>query len=240
MGSSTLGEKCLAALRTELIEGRHAAGAELKEAEICARTGVSRTTVRFALNALHREGLLEYQPQRGYRVRRFTAATVRLGYEVRGALEGLACRLLAESPDRETIADRLEPALELGRQLLAVRNPAAFETERWRQMNIDFHDIIVAASDPLFAQLSEFASRGPMVAASAIADWREQPDLRLLQVAQNDHEKVVACIRSGQGSRAEMIMREHLVNAGDVIFDTLRVHGHPDGATASENEEDPH
>jgi GntR family transcriptional regulator of vanillate catabolism len=57
---------------------------------------VSRTPVRLAFRTLEQEGLLEKAGKRGYVVRAFSEADVLCAIEVRGALEGLAARRLAE------------------------------------------------------------------------------------------------------------------------------------------------
>lgn len=48
------------------IAGKFAAGEHLTELALTARLGVSRTPVRAALQFLHRRGLLEHAPRRGY------------------------------------------------------------------------------------------------------------------------------------------------------------------------------
>ena len=56
---------------------------------------MSRTPVRAALATLGNEGLLEHLPKRGYTVRAYDIGEIVAAYEVRAALEGLACRQAA-------------------------------------------------------------------------------------------------------------------------------------------------
>jgi len=87
----------VARLRQSIIEGRYAAGERLAEIPVAEQLGVSRTPVRLAFRTLEQEGLLQKVGKRGLVVRGFSEADVLCAVEVRGALEGLAARRLAES-----------------------------------------------------------------------------------------------------------------------------------------------
>lgn len=89
-------------LRNAIIEGRFKPGERLKEGELCAWTGVSRTAVREALRQLEAEGVVDNIANRGPVVATVTPDEARQHYEIRGLLEGLVARTLAE---RATEAD---------------------------------------------------------------------------------------------------------------------------------------
>jgi len=82
-------------LRNAIIEGRFKPGERLKEGELCAWTGVSRTAVREALRQLEAEGVVDNIPNRGPVVATVTPEEALQHYEVRGLLEGLVARSLA-------------------------------------------------------------------------------------------------------------------------------------------------
>jgi DNA-binding GntR family transcriptional regulator len=84
------------ALRRQITEGRFKPGERLTERTLCDLAGVSRTIVREALRQLESEGLVEVIANRGPVVRRIGLQEAREIYEVRQALESLACRLFAE------------------------------------------------------------------------------------------------------------------------------------------------
>ena len=96
------------------------AGARLRDSELAAQLGVSRTPVREALLRLAREGVLESTMGRGFRVRSLDAAELEEVGAILGALESLALRLSAEPP-----ADRLDRLSELDRRLEQTRGDAA-------------------------------------------------------------------------------------------------------------------
>lgn len=97
-------------------------GTELREAEIAARLGVSRTPVREALNRLVHDGFVEVRPRQGYRVTEVTLAAVHEVFELAAVLEPTIVALACE---------RATPrALESFRELALTATPA------------DFHDAV--------------------------------------------------------------------------------------------------
>jgi DNA-binding GntR family transcriptional regulator len=96
------------------------AGARLRDSELAAQLGVSRTPVREALLRLAREGVLESTMGHGFRVRSLDPSELHEVGAILGALESLALRLSAEPP-----ADRLDRLSELDRRLEQTRGDAA-------------------------------------------------------------------------------------------------------------------
>jgi DNA-binding GntR family transcriptional regulator len=92
----TLRRKVGDVLRNAILEGRFGPGERLIERELCALTGVSRTSVREALRHLESEGLVQNIPNKGPMVADLTLDDARQIYEVREALEPLAAGLFAE------------------------------------------------------------------------------------------------------------------------------------------------
>src|ERR1700733_12193582 len=94
-GESTRSEDATRRLREMILHGDFSVNDRLQEIQLSAMLGVSRTPIRTALNTLHNEGLLEYTPKTGYRVRVLTLAEILQAYSVRSVLEGVACRIVA-------------------------------------------------------------------------------------------------------------------------------------------------
>jgi DNA-binding transcriptional regulator YhcF (GntR family) len=80
-------------LLAEVFQGRIRAGDRLVMEDLSARLGVSPTPVREALITLAGIGIVEFLPNRGAVVRRFTATDIRELCQVRRALECEAVRL---------------------------------------------------------------------------------------------------------------------------------------------------
>lgn len=87
--------KLVSLLRREIAEGALKPGGKLNEKVICERFGVSRTMVRETFRQLEAEGLILIEPHRGAIVSRVSYARAVSLFELRTALESLACELCA-------------------------------------------------------------------------------------------------------------------------------------------------
>jgi DNA-binding GntR family transcriptional regulator len=112
------------------------AGGRVKDAELAAQLGVSRTPVREALLRLSRDGALENSIGRGFRVRPLDAGELRETGAILGALEALALRL---SP--EPSPERLERLGALDRTLEGTRGDAA----RCLDLEDEWHRLLLEA-----------------------------------------------------------------------------------------------
>src|ERR1700746_3183455 len=91
-------------IREMILQGELVPGQRVREVELAKKLGVSRTPVRESLPILAREGVLTQLDTRGFVVRAFTPREIMDGIDVRGVLEGLAARMLAEQgPPRRLI-----------------------------------------------------------------------------------------------------------------------------------------
>lgn len=107
-------------LRKLISEGVYQPGERIGEVRVAEQLGVSRTPVRLAFRTLEQEGLLERAGKRGFVIREFSETDVHCAVEVRGVLEGLAARRLAERGLSDTVRRGLEQALEEGAAVLDI------------------------------------------------------------------------------------------------------------------------
>lgn len=116
----SLGEQAAQELREAILAGRLEPGEHLVQEDLCARTGVSRTCVREALQLLEGEGLVRRSPTQGHLVASITPDEARQIYEIRAALEPAMARLFAERARPKqiaalaTVAERIEAAIRSG------------------------------------------------------------------------------------------------------------------------------
>jgi GntR family transcriptional regulator of vanillate catabolism len=83
-------------LRELILRGEFEPGQRLAEQQLAEQLGASRTPVRAALGTLEQEGLVKTNETGGFVVRQFTPREVADAIAVRGHLEGMAARLVAE------------------------------------------------------------------------------------------------------------------------------------------------
>ena len=100
----TLRQKTCDKLRQAIINHHFPPGTRLVERELCGQLGVSRTSVREALRHLESEQLITMVPHKGPFVAKLNMEELREMYEVRAAIEGLACEKFAEYATDQDIA----------------------------------------------------------------------------------------------------------------------------------------
>ncbi len=91
-------------LREAIISGAFQPGERLIEADMCARLGVSRPSLREALRSLEAERLLVIVPNKGSYIPSLTPDEAREIYETRALLEGEAVALFASRATEDAIA----------------------------------------------------------------------------------------------------------------------------------------
>jgi DNA-binding GntR family transcriptional regulator len=120
-----------------ILSGELPAGARIGEAEMALRLGISRGPVREAFRGLEEVGLVRFEKNRGVFVRQIDIAEADQNYRVRGALEALAARILAEK-----ITD--EESRELRGIIDTMEKAVARENRvRYAALNHDLHRRIV-------------------------------------------------------------------------------------------------
>lgn len=202
----------VATLRKLIMDGRYAAGSRIAEIPVAEALGVSRTPVRLAFRTLEQEGLLEKTGKRGYTVRAFSEADVLCALEVRGVLEGLAARRLAErGVDAGTMA-ALQAALAEGEAVLARGWLAEADIAAWSALNERFHRAIVGATGSRV--IGDAIARNdhlPFASADSLVIDRHAlgAEYRKLQLAQMQHQLIVEALTQGESARVEALMREH-------------------------------
>jgi len=97
VAGALLKEEVSAQLKEAILCGRLQPGERVVESLWAHEFGVAQASVREAINILIAEGFLEKAAGRSARVTKYTAEHVARIYQVRGALEGLAAQLAAES-----------------------------------------------------------------------------------------------------------------------------------------------
>lgn len=206
-------------LRNRILSGEIAHGERIGELKFSEALDVSRTPLRLALEELERQGLVERAGQRGFRVRAFPMKHVGDAIDVRGTLEGMAARLLAERGMDDATAGMLARYVEAGAALLKGTPSTAPDPIEWAQINAAFHKTLVEAADNQ-ALLDALAvnDRVPIASAAAVTFTEAVGEFAfaMLREAQRDHELLLAAIRGREGTRAEAILREHARRSREV------------------------
>jgi GntR family transcriptional regulator of vanillate catabolism len=208
----TLQETVLMQLRDLILRGEFPPGQRLAEQQLAERLGSSRTPVRAALVTLEQEGLLEVSESGKYLVRQFTARDVADAIAVRGHLEGMAARLVAEHGMSRQLEGDLRACLEEGDSALAP-DPLTYDNyAAYAAMNDRFHALILEASGNRALQRAvALNDKLPFAPASAMLPMQSslQQDREWMHYAHRQHHMLFDAIQRGEGARAQALAEEH-------------------------------
>jgi DNA-binding GntR family transcriptional regulator len=195
------------ALRTAILAGEFAPRQRLVEVDLCERFDTSRFMLRTALQELAAQGLVEFQHNRGARVRDVSLAEAIEITEVRILLEGL---LAARAAERATRSDTATLRAIIRDMRAAV---AKSELLSYSELNARLH-----------AAIRDFAAHE--TAARLLRQLRDQTvrhqfSLSLVPgrpaVSLPQHEAIVTAIAARDPAGAEQAMHAHLQSVIDAF-----------------------
>lgn len=184
-----------------IVEGEVVMGDRLNELALAARFNISRGPIREACRSLVQAGLLEFQINRGFFVRKLAQKEVVDIYDLRAGLMRLAGELLAKNitPDQlaqiKAMVDAMDEAQHAG------------DAERFRELNSDFHAALVEATDNprlvemyqgLVKEIQLFRRRG-LVSAGA------------MELSNREHRAIVEAIMVQDAARTAAAMEQHIL-----------------------------
>jgi DNA-binding GntR family transcriptional regulator len=213
---NALVDETAAAIRARIMSGEIPIGAQLRQADLAAALGVSRTPVREALRQLQAGGLIEVLPRRGAVVRVPAPWEVREAYEVRAELEGLACvRAVGEIASEQL--DELRRTIDVLREDPPGKDAPVSPTtvSPTTVANDRFHALIheVAGNERLARTIRDINDAFPRNVSALVL--QDNPRLRANNVDQ--HERIVEALAANDPELARQLMREHVVAAGDAL-----------------------
>ena len=216
--------RALVRIREMILRGKLAPGQRVAEAPLAEALGMSRTPVRQALPVLAQEGLLAEHATRGYVVRGFGVADIPDALDIRGVLEGLAARRVAEQGPSRGMLAALRGCLADGDRILGKGHIQESDEALYADMNARFHELIVReAHSPMLEQELERNARIPFAGPQALAFDKESLGgmYRRLSYAHWQHHLIATALERGESARAEALMREH----AHVVKESLNVAG---------------
>ena len=194
--------KAYEAIRSRILKGSFPPAFHLREEEVAEQVGVSRTPVREALRRLAAEGYVEFVPNRGAFVAKWSDKSLSDLIDVRAELAAMAGRLAASRIRRED----LEKLAKLNRAMaeLAEKKPTGYLTEV-SLLNLEFHSVVFQSADnewlPTLMQQTAFL---PMVQRAQYgfqaSDWRRGFER---------YGELIDALASGDGEWAAATLRSH-------------------------------
>jgi DNA-binding GntR family transcriptional regulator len=221
---ATAWEQAYLTLRRRLTDGTYPPGSHLREEELAAQLGVSRTPVREALRRLDAEGWLRVVPNQGAFATEWSVRDIEEIFDLRALLESHAAERAATAPDRRPLAV-MAAACEAAEAAMPAGDLAALEVVS--SANLRFHEALWEMSGQLRCRaiLASLALT-PMV----VRNFRNF-DIGGLRRSLDQHREMITAITAGNAAWAGAVMRAH-VQAGRAVFLAGMARGHVAGQAA--------
>lgn len=217
LGRDGLVDRVAKLLGEAIIRGQIKPGDRLSESVIARDMGVSRAPVREAARLLESSGLVEYQPNRGFFVRKISAQDLDDLYELRIVIEIAAGLRLIRTKDTGTL-DRLYEQLEILRQVSTTSADMLSQVEA----DMEFHRRLIEASgNPRFLTIFDQIATETELCVMVIGHLYDDP--RWLA---DTHVPILEALQSGDESQTIAAIEYHIGEARRLVtqqFQTLEI-----------------
>ncbi|MFY8349330.1 GntR family transcriptional regulator [Pseudoalteromonas sp. SSM20] len=206
----TASDKVFVDIRQAIVEGEIAQGSKISEPELSKKHQVSRATLREALNRLESCHLIERKANVGCRVISLTPEKLDEIYQVRSALEGLACRLAASNMTDDEI-NQVKALLDEHLSTQRVRQGESYYQE---EGDLDFHYRIIKGS-----KNSHLINLLCNELYQLVRMYRVQMGMNGPRVSKafDEHLAIINAIAARDGELAELLMKRHIAASGNNI-----------------------
>ncbi|EHH12899.1 GntR family transcriptional regulator [Mesorhizobium amorphae] len=207
----TVRERTYQAVLQMILSGELAPGAAIDERALINRLDVSRTPIREAIGVLAKEGLVEIEPYRGFRVRRFTLKEVSDLYELRRALESFAIRLAVEHISNAHIA-KLQTILNAGVDALEAGQMQAYGAH-----DQDFHELIAELS----GNIALIDTLGRLSRQIQICRMIANKSPEFPKRAAIERDEILDALMARDADRAAKLMDAHILDVQQTLLQQL-------------------
>jgi DNA-binding GntR family transcriptional regulator len=198
-------------LRKEILNGRLHLGARIVEGKWAIKFGVAQASIREAVNILAQAGFVSKPSGRSARVIHLSENDVVHIYRLRGALEGLAARLVAEAKPN---LNALQATMDVMRESASSGN-----CEALLDCDLLYHlELCELSGNPYVMQHARrilppfFAFVRMRVAASGQETSAWDRDLEA-------HQRIIDLLREGDGEIAEQYVKKAMERFAKTAYD---------------------
>ena len=196
-----LREAVHAQLRADILHCHIPPGSEIREAELAARFGVSKSPVRDALMHLEREGLVITTPRQGYRVTPVSLSDVQDMFDLRLVLESACMERIVRHASQQELTELDE-----------FRH---FDADRWTggfaEYNRAFHQRLAAlsANRRLSDQIGNLVGQMERAVLVSLTAMKQGNPTQVIK----EHGHIIDALQERNGRRAVRLAEQHIESA---------------------------
>ena len=198
-------------LEKDILSGKYQRGDVISELKLADELRVSRTPIREAIKRLEQEHIIE-EGDRGMQVVGISRNEMLDMYDIRIALEGIACAKAAEHATEEQLKE-MKDTLDLQKFYIDKDDDTKLHADDIKEMDSRFHQLIYAScgsrvyADTLLPiHMKMLKSRKASVSKRSRA-----------QESYEEHLAIYAAIRDHNATLAEERMLHHIVKAKESV-----------------------
>jgi DNA-binding GntR family transcriptional regulator len=206
VASATLTDQIFRKIQTAIVSGEIAAGSKISEPELARVYGISRGPLREAIHRLEGQKLVERTAHVGARVVSLSHQQLFELYQIRENLEGLACRLAAQSIDKQQILN-LREVLHMHAQDPDFKEGKGYYLQEGQD---DFHYCIIknCGNKTLEKMLCDELYHLIRMYRVQYSKTPNRPHKAL-----SEHIRILDAIAEGDAELAELLMRRHIASS---------------------------
>ena len=207
-------------IRDAIRDGTYQPGTQLREEQLAAEIGVSRTPIRDALRRLLADGLVETRRNYGTFVTDLTPAELLEIFEIRALLEGYAARKAAEN----VTDDEIRELERLATEMESISGSDDERVDSFSRLNREFHLVIARASRS--RRLEKMLSQMFEVPLEPLKQYRLH---RLINIDRSNrqHREIIEALRERNPAWAALRLESHLQSTRPML-----ARQNPDGGAA--------
>ena len=199
-------------LRKEILNGTLQLGARIVEAKWAAKFGVAQGSIREAINILAQAGFVSKASGRSARVIHLSEDDVAHIYQLRGAIEGLAARLAAETKPNLNVLQATMDVMRESASCGELRWPARLRFCSSISNSANCRAIHTSSQHARRILLPFFAFVRMRVAASGQETSAWDRDLEA-------HQRIIDLLREGEGEIAEQYVKKAMERFAKTAYD---------------------
>ena len=201
-------------MRKAIQNGVFAPGQMLRQEEVAAKLGVSRSPLREALPRLEAEGMVVLQPRRGYAVATLDVDAIREAFDLRSLLE---TELAQRSVSHRTEAD-ISQVYSIVSEMAGLANATSDgDVARWFELNLSFHNSLLTPARRPHHMRALTNLRGSI-------ESYIRTEVRLtgdFAQAQQEHLQMAQAFVNGDATTLVGLVREHSQHTRDRLIEGL-------------------
>lgn len=211
--NDSLRERIYVAVRDAIVTGELAPDERIRDLDLAARLGVSRTPVREALQRLEDEGLVVTSPRAATRVTPVDARAARESFPVAATLHALATRSAVPHLTGADLATMRAANADLAAHIAVLDADTILQAIA---ADDAFHGVLLAAADNR-ELTSALARLMPKVRRLEFAQFGSLAGRRSVQ----QHEAIIAACERGRADEAARLVEENWLSLGQLIAASL-------------------